>query len=170
MSFHIHNTNNKKIEKLTKFGYREYDSHTGRWTSKDPIDFNGGINLYGYVLGDPVNGVDVEGLKLHKCKTDNGGIGYHEFWKTDNNQSIGFYPSSGDKNLWFQSGVYLSPDPHSNDKDLLCKEIYSNDCIEQCIIDFKDTKAPPYSVGFYNCRNEATMIYQMCFIKCHLSK
>jgi uncharacterized protein RhaS with RHS repeats len=51
------------IIKLTKFGYRDYDSYTGRWTSKDPIDFNGGdSNLYGYVMGDPVNLVDVEGL------------------------------------------------------------------------------------------------------------
>ncbi|MDR1008396.1 MAG: hypothetical protein LBL65_07570 [Campylobacteraceae bacterium] len=48
-----------KDTKLIKFGYREYDSHTGRWTSKDPVDFEGGdSNLYGYVLGDPVNGVD----------------------------------------------------------------------------------------------------------------
>jgi RHS repeat-associated protein len=53
-----------KDTKLIKFGYREYDSYTGRWTSKDPIDFGGGdSNLYGYVMGDPVNFVDVEGLK-----------------------------------------------------------------------------------------------------------
>ncbi|MDR1008621.1 MAG: hypothetical protein LBL65_08735, partial [Campylobacteraceae bacterium] len=40
-----------------------YDSNTGRWTSKDPIDFGGGSsNLYGYVLGDPVNYVDPTGL------------------------------------------------------------------------------------------------------------
>jgi RHS repeat-associated protein len=52
-----------KDTKLIKFGYRECDSHTGRWTSKDPIDFNGGsLNLYGYVLGDPVNLVDPNGL------------------------------------------------------------------------------------------------------------
>jgi RHS repeat-associated protein len=50
--------------KLTKFGYRDYDSGTGRWMSKDPIDFDGGdSNLYGYVLNDPVNGVDPEGEK-----------------------------------------------------------------------------------------------------------
>ncbi|MDR1460567.1 MAG: hypothetical protein LBI78_02865, partial [Campylobacteraceae bacterium] len=37
--------------------------YTGRWTSKDPIDFSGGdSNLYGYVLGNPVNLVDAEGL------------------------------------------------------------------------------------------------------------
>jgi RHS repeat-associated protein len=52
-----------KDTKLIKFGYREYDSNTGRWTSKDPIDFEGGSsNLYGYVIGDPVNFVDDDGL------------------------------------------------------------------------------------------------------------
>ncbi len=49
--------------KLTRFGYRDYDAYTGKWTAKDPIDFAGGdTNLYGYVLGDPVNLVDPEGL------------------------------------------------------------------------------------------------------------
>ena len=49
--------------KLTGFGYRDYDAQTGKWTAKDPIGFNGGdINLYGYVLGDPVNLVDPWGL------------------------------------------------------------------------------------------------------------
>ncbi len=49
--------------KLTRFGYRDYDAQTGKWTAKDPIGFQGGdTNLYGYVLGDPVNFVDPEGL------------------------------------------------------------------------------------------------------------
>jgi len=49
--------------KLVRFGYRDYDSYTGKWTAKDPIDFSGGdSNLYGYVLGDPVNFWDSEGL------------------------------------------------------------------------------------------------------------
>ncbi|WP_324171212.1 RHS repeat-associated core domain-containing protein [Sulfurimonas sp.] len=52
-----------KDTNLVHFGYREYDPHTGKWTAKDPIDFQGGdANLYGYVLGDPVNFVDPEGL------------------------------------------------------------------------------------------------------------
>ena len=47
---------------LTRFGYRDYDAYTGKWTAKDPIGFDGGdSNLYGYVLGDPVNFVDPEG-------------------------------------------------------------------------------------------------------------
>jgi len=49
--------------KLTRFGYRDYDAYTGKWTAKDPIDFGGGdSNLYGYVLGDPVGGFDPSGL------------------------------------------------------------------------------------------------------------
>ena len=48
---------------LTRFGARDYDAETGRWTAKDPILFDGGdSNLYGYVLQDPVNGIDPEGL------------------------------------------------------------------------------------------------------------
>ena len=48
---------------LVHFGYREYGPHTGKWIAKDPIDFSGGdTNLYGYVLGNPVNFVDPEGL------------------------------------------------------------------------------------------------------------
>jgi len=51
--------------KLTRFGYRDYDAYTGKWTAKDPIGFDGGdSNLYGYVLGDPVGLVDPLGLYI----------------------------------------------------------------------------------------------------------
>lgn len=51
---------------LVRFGARDYDPHTGRWTSKDPIRFGGGdSNLYGYVLGDPVNFIDPTGEVLY---------------------------------------------------------------------------------------------------------
>jgi RHS repeat-associated protein len=49
--------------KLTRFGARDYDAETGRWTSKDPILFAaGGTNLYGYVFNDPINLIDSSGL------------------------------------------------------------------------------------------------------------
>ena len=45
-----------------RFGARDYDPETGRWTAVDPILFAGGdTNLYGYVLNDPVNMIDVWG-------------------------------------------------------------------------------------------------------------
>jgi RHS repeat-associated protein len=45
---------------LTK--YRVYEPGTGRWLSRDPIGEKGGINLYGYVLGNPVKWTDTSGL------------------------------------------------------------------------------------------------------------
>ena len=48
---------------LVRLGYRDYDPELGRWTTKDPIDFDGGdSNLYAYVAGDPVNAIDPDGL------------------------------------------------------------------------------------------------------------
>lgn len=48
---------------LLHFGFRDYDPDVGRWTAKDPILFAGGsLDLYGYVLNDPVNGLDPLGL------------------------------------------------------------------------------------------------------------
>jgi RHS repeat-associated protein len=45
--------------KLTRFGARDYDAETGRWTAKDLIRFQGGdFNLYGYVLQDLINDWD----------------------------------------------------------------------------------------------------------------
>ncbi len=52
-----------KDTNLIRFGYRDFDSETGRWTARDPIGFAGGdTNLYGYVASDPVNFVDMNGL------------------------------------------------------------------------------------------------------------
>ncbi|WP_442939872.1 RHS repeat domain-containing protein [Nitrospina gracilis] len=48
--------------KLVRFGARDYDPQTSRWTSKDPIRFGGGdVNFFGYVMADPVNMVDPNG-------------------------------------------------------------------------------------------------------------
>jgi len=53
---------------LVRFGARDYDAEVGRWTAKDPSWFDGdGPNLYLYVTGDPVNGIDFDGLKSVKC-------------------------------------------------------------------------------------------------------
>ncbi|WP_306524499.1 RHS repeat-associated core domain-containing protein [Dokdonella sp.] len=49
--------------KLLRFGARDYDPSTGRWTAKDPIGFGGGdANLYAYVGGNPVSYIDPYGL------------------------------------------------------------------------------------------------------------
>jgi len=47
---------------LVRFGARDYDSRVGRWTSKDPITFQGDTNRYGYCTQDPINFTDLTGL------------------------------------------------------------------------------------------------------------
>ncbi len=42
---------------------RYYDQEVGRFINKDPIEFDGGINMYSYVGNNPVNNNDPLGLK-----------------------------------------------------------------------------------------------------------
>jgi RHS repeat-associated protein len=48
---------------LVRFGWRDYDPATGRFTAPDPMgDHGGDPDWYGYCLDDPVNAVDPLGL------------------------------------------------------------------------------------------------------------
>ena len=78
--------------KLVRFGARDYDPEIGRWTSKDPIQFNGGdSNLYGYVFQDPVNFTDSTGLDVD-INYYGGGSG-HIGISVNNGNSMGYYGS-----------------------------------------------------------------------------
>jgi RHS repeat-associated protein len=47
---------------LVRFGARDYEAETGRWTAKDPIRFGGGVNGFSYCDSDPINWHDPDGL------------------------------------------------------------------------------------------------------------
>lgn len=53
--------------------FRAYDAQSGRWLSRDPLGEEAGMNLYAYVGGDPVNGVDPLGLYTFQIGVDLGG-------------------------------------------------------------------------------------------------
>ena len=57
---------------LYYYGYRYYNPLTARWPSRDPIEENGGVNLYAFVGNDGVNWVDVLGFDRTKWRGGNG--------------------------------------------------------------------------------------------------
>lgn len=68
---------------LVEFGARHYDGEFGRWLSKDPAFFGAtDINLYGYVLQDPVNYIDQSGYDF-RLPEDPSGLGPD--WQKDKN-------------------------------------------------------------------------------------
>ncbi len=113
--------------KLTRFGARDYDAETGRWTAKDPILFGGGLtSLYDYVGGDPVNWIDpwgnlevyvwnYRGSKTawgHASMTLNDGT--HISWWPDNNgtpPTKKIYEADAFPNQTYQDDVNLEGMP-----------------------------------------------------------
>jgi RHS repeat-associated protein len=89
--------------KLTRFGARDYDPFSGRWTTKDPIRFAGGdTNLYGYAINDVVNWQDSLGLSTDvyvpdRWKHDHtgGSLGGHVDRYTKEGQHVGRYTRDG---------------------------------------------------------------------------
>lgn len=52
------------------YGYRWLNTETARWVSRDPIEERGGVNLYGFLLGNRlITRTDLLGLKC-QCGPD----------------------------------------------------------------------------------------------------
>jgi len=53
---------------LLYYGYRYYKASTGTWPNHDPIQEQGGLNLYGVAQNDLLNRIDYLGLFYHPVK------------------------------------------------------------------------------------------------------
>ena len=74
-----------------EYGFRYYEPLTGRWLNRDPIEEEGGINLYAFVGNDGVNALDYLGLdiqvnlQIRRVGHSNQGVyvGVHATHKTE---------------------------------------------------------------------------------------
>ncbi|KPA09389.1 YD repeat-containing protein, partial [Candidatus Magnetomorum sp. HK-1] len=48
---------------LSYYGYRYYLSMFGRWIKRDPIGENGDLNLFSFIINNPLNAIDPKGEK-----------------------------------------------------------------------------------------------------------
>jgi RHS repeat-associated protein len=46
---------------VSESGQRFYNPNLGRWLSRDPIEEDGGLNIYAYCINSPANGIDALG-------------------------------------------------------------------------------------------------------------
>jgi RHS repeat-associated protein len=159
---------------LTRFGARDYDPITGRWTAKDPLTFDGGLsNLYSYVGENPVNWFDPTGLATYQCKRKlkhfpfQAGPLYHQYVCVGNAKDGytcgGLAPTGG----MLDSPGIVELDEYNSKK---CREVRDdNPCIESCIAKKLKGPVPNYSVNLKhgeNCQSYADEIEMECAVEC----
>jgi RHS repeat-associated protein len=59
---------------LLYYGYRYYKPSTGAWLGKDPIEEEGGENLYAFVANDPISQIDYLGFGDPSLSGKDGGV------------------------------------------------------------------------------------------------
>jgi RHS repeat-associated protein len=171
--------------KLTRFGARDYDAETGRWMAKDPIGFRGGdANLYRYVLNDPVNWLDLTGLKTYRCRRPLGappGQYVHQGNLTDHRytcvtladgRTICGGTTSAGTNPFRSPGRPTTPLEdyyHPN----ACEPVEEdNQCFEECIQEEWNQPRPTYGLGPLgtDCQEYDDDIHSRCRAKCGLAQ
>jgi RHS repeat-associated protein len=64
------------ITRRVLYLFRPYNPSTGGWDSRDPIEEQGGLNLYAFVANDVINSIDIFGSKKLKLVFDSAEVGW----------------------------------------------------------------------------------------------
>ncbi len=165
---------------MPDYQYRYYDPVSGRWPSRDPIEEEGGMNLYGFVGNDGVGQIDFLGNKMigvDVFQRDMGawlghvgeGFGdpkhaYLEFY----GNSAGFSATGRKYRSGWSDGVVNSPDSWgSKDGNWVAgssrtHRFYIDDC---CIDEDKLRKNIQNQIGIWQSNNDLKYHYWLynCF-------
>ncbi len=76
---------------------RYYLPTLGRWLTRDPIGYQGGINLYEYVQSSPVANVDPEG--------EAGAFEQYQYWRAQTQKLVALFPDFQGRDLTLLKGI-----------------------------------------------------------------
>ncbi|MCZ7593233.1 MAG: RHS repeat-associated core domain-containing protein [Kiritimatiellae bacterium] len=83
-------TNQLVNGQIRQYGYRYYNPELGRWPNRDPIEEEGGENLYGFIDNSPCNEIDPLGLSA-SCSTQTTRLRTKRLRQTTSRHVLGQY-------------------------------------------------------------------------------
>ena len=154
--------------------HRYYDPETGRYISADPIGLDGGINLYLYGLGNPVQNIDPEGLWVLLCSRELGNIDKpqlkpgeillrHDYLNISG-ETRGF--QAGGNVFWSQGRVDVNVEKANSKCQMICEDTEFDKYVLKAAkytpkYDIAAYKFNPiYWFGFRNCQSWAADVLQ----------
>ena len=105
---------------LYYYGYRYYDPQHGRWISRDPIEEEGGVNLYGFIQNNGVNYYDLLGQERRGSKKHP----LDRYYEEGLNPMNGYDPFNGYRPVW------LTPPSHTRN------DSYINGLLKEFVVAF----------------------------------